>query len=359
MGYYKDLREYIKVLEENDLLWRIKSPVKKETELAPLVRWQFRGLTEDKRKAFLFENVTDRTGRKSDIPVLVGALAGSINIYAKGLCCQPKEIAQKWTQALLNPIQPRLVTGGAAQEVILKGKELSDLGLEKFPFPIDTPGFDGMIRTTASCFFSKDPENGTVNIGCYSGYIHSRDRIVIGLGRGQHMVTHLQKAKEMGCSLPAALVVGTLPAVCYVSTAKVPYGKDELAIACGLAGEPMDVVKCQTVDIEVPAMSEIVIEGEISTKVVEAITGPFGEYCGHMADVEWGPVFNVTCITHRKDPILMTILSEMPPSESSKLRQTAYENNLYKFLKHDCGIPGILSVAFHESSGSWQYCVIQ
>ena len=359
MSYYKDLREYIKVLEEHELLWRIKSSVKKETELAPVVRWQFRGLPEERRKAFLFENVTDTAGRKYDIPVLVGALAGSTNIYAMGMACRPKEIAQKWTQAQLNPIPPKVVREGPAHEVIHRGKEISDLGLEEFPFPIDTPGFDGMIRTTATHFFSKDPETGVVNIGNYSGFINARDRIVVGLGSGQHLTTHLRKAKERGQSLPAALVVGAVPAVAYVSVAKVPYGSDELAIACGLAGEPIDVVKCKTVDIEVPAASEIVIEGEISTTVMERITGSFGEYCGYMAEVEYYPVFHVSCITHRKNPIFMTLLSQMPPSESSKIRQIAYENNLYKFLKHDCDITGILDVAFHQSSGSWQYCVIQ
>jgi 4-hydroxy-3-polyprenylbenzoate decarboxylase len=359
MSYYKDLNEYIETLEKHNLLWRIKSPVKKETELAPLVRWQFRGLTEDKRKAFLFENVTDRTGKKYDMPVLVAALAGSTSIYAVGMCCQPQEIGQKWTQALLNPISPKIVKDGAAQEVVHSGKDLKDLGLEAFPFPIDTPGFDGILRSTASFFFTKDPETGAVNIGCYSGFIQARDRIIIGLARGQHMITHLQKAKEKGQSLPAALVVGAVPAIGYVAVAKVPYGKDELAVAGGLAGEPIEVVKCKTVDIDVPATSEIVIEGTISTEVVEATTGSFGEYSGYMAETEWDAVFTVSCITHRKKPVLMTILSEMPPSESSKLRQIASESNLYKFLKYDCGISGILAVALHESSGSRQYCVIQ
>jgi len=94
---------------------------------------------------------------------------------------------------------------------------------------------------------------------------------------------------------------------------------------------------------------------------MEPSTGSFGEYCGYMAlaEVGFNQVLHVTCITHRKNPILMTIISQMPPSESSKIRQIAYEQNLYKFLKHDCDLPSVSRVAFHESSGSWQYCVIQ
>ncbi|MDP2645695.1 MAG: UbiD family decarboxylase [Desulfobacterales bacterium] len=360
MAYYKDLREYIAVLEKNDLLWRIKSPIKKETELSPMVRWQYRGLSEEDRRAFLFENVTDLSGKKYDTHVLVGALAGSEKIYALGMGCRTRdEIDAKWTQAQRNPIEPRLVQKGSAQEVVYTGKQLKELGLDIIPFPNDIPGFDGVIRTTTTNFITKDPETGAINIGNYSGYVNARDRIVIGLGTAQHLATHLDKAREQGRPLEAALVVGVVPAVSFVSVGKVPYGSNEMAIACGLAGEPIDVIKCKTVDIEVPATSELVIEGKISTTEVEYATGSFGEYTGYMAEKEIYPIFDVTCITHRKNFIYQAITSQMPPSESSKIRQIAYENNMYKFLRYDCGIPGVQSVAFHESSGSWQYCVIQ
>ena len=92
---------------------------------------------------------------------------------------------------------------------------------------------------------------------------------------------------------------------------------------------------------------------------METQTGAFGEYCGYMAEIHINPVFNITAITHRKNPIFMSLISQMPPSESSKIRQIAYERNLFKFLKYDCNIPAITDVAFQESSGSWQYCVIQ
>lgn len=183
--------------------------------------------------------------------------------------------------------------------------------------------------------------------------------MTIGIGITQHMTVHMQKAKAQGKPLQAALAVGASPAIAFVSVAKVAYGLNEMAIAGGLAGEPIDVIKCKTVDLEVPATAELVIEGEISTEYMEPGTGSFGEYCGYMAESHLHPVFNVTCITHRKNPVFLTIISQMPPSESSKIRQIAYEGNLLKFLKHDCNIPGMMDVAFHEASGSWQFCVIQ
>jgi len=360
MAYYKDIREYIKALEERELLWRIKTAVKKETELSPMVRWQFRGLTEDQRRAFLFENVIDSKGHKYDVPVLVGALAGSKKIYATGLQCKPEEIQKKWDQAQHKPIPPKLVKDGPVHEVIMMGKELKEEGLDRFPFAVDIPGFEGILRTTSSHFFSKDPETGVGNIGCYSSYVIARDRMAIGIGPVMHMRTNWQKAKEMGLPfLPAALVPSMVPAVCYTSVARIPYGTDELEISGGLAGEPIEMVKCKTVDIEVPATAEIVIEGKVSTSMEMNNTGAFGEYTGYMAEPIPCLIFDITCITHRRNPILMNIISQMPPSESSKIRQLAYEGVWYNFLKRDCGINSVLDVAFHEISGSCYYCVIQ
>jgi 4-hydroxy-3-polyprenylbenzoate decarboxylase len=143
----------------------------------------------------------------------------------------------------------------------------------------------------------------------------------------------------------------------YVATAKLPYGVDEYTVAGGIAGEPVELVKCQTVDIEVPANAEIVIEGIMPTDYQER-EAPFGEYTGYMGMDAINPVLNITCIMHRKKPILNAFISQFPPSESSKLRQVGTEAVFYKFLKHDCNIPGIISVAFHESGGSAEYVVV-
>ena len=132
-----------------------------------MLGWQYRGLTEDQRRAFLFENVTDINGRKYNVPVLVGALAGSTKIYATGLKCKQEEIGERWERARANPIQPKLVKRGPVHDVVMKGKEPAEEGLDRFPFTVDVPGFDGIVRTTSTHVFSKDPETGIGNIGCY------------------------------------------------------------------------------------------------------------------------------------------------------------------------------------------------
>ena len=96
MAYYKDLREYLKKLEEKGKLVRIKSQINKDTQMVPLVRLQFRGLPEENRTAFLFENIIDSRGKQYNTPAVVGALAASTDVYALGMMCSPGEIREKF-----------------------------------------------------------------------------------------------------------------------------------------------------------------------------------------------------------------------------------------------------------------------
>jgi UbiD family decarboxylase len=359
MAYYKDLREYVHILEEKGKLLRIKKEINKDTELMPLVRWQFRGLPEGERKAFLFENVVDVKGRKYDIPVLVAAHAASRDVYALGMKCESEEIVDKWSKAQLRPIEPEIVKTGQVQEEIHRGTKLVEHGgLEEFPIPISTPGFDNGPYLTCANWVTKDVETGISNVGNYRAMIKSKTRTGVFIRGPQHMRTHWEKCRQKDIRLQAAIVIGASPNIGFVGTAKLPYGVNEYAIAGGIAGEPVQLVKCQTVDLEVPAAAEIVIEGEIPTDFVER-EGPFGEFTGYMAGESIGPYLDITCITHRKNPIYTAFISQFPPSESSKLRGIASEATFYKFLRYDCNIPGILDVALHEPSGSHMYCVVK
>ena len=172
--YYRDFREHLKALEESGKLVRIKREINKDTELMPLVRWQFRGLDEDQRKAFLFENVVDAKGKKYTMPVTVGTLAATTEIYAIGMMCEPEEIHERWTQAQLHPIDPVVVESGPAQEVVWQGKDLlNGHGLDMIPVPISTPGFDNAPYLTSANWITKDPETGVYNIGNYRSQIKS------------------------------------------------------------------------------------------------------------------------------------------------------------------------------------------
>src|SRR3954470_4362628 len=117
MAHWPTLGTYVEGLERAGKLVRVTTPINKDTELHPLVRLQFRGLPESERKAFLFENVVDSNGRQYDIPVLVGAMAGSSEIYALGMGCSVDEILEKWRKALANPIEPVEVRSAPCQEI--------------------------------------------------------------------------------------------------------------------------------------------------------------------------------------------------------------------------------------------------
>ena len=361
--YFRDLRDFISVLEETGNLHRISARIEKNTELMPLVRWQYQGLPDHQRKAFLFDNVTDPQGKNYDCSVAVGVLGASRSIYKMALGLEEKsgagEVAERWNRALSHPIASRIVKTGPVKEVILKGREVSrrDGGLLRFPVPISNPGFDGGPFLTAPYVVTKDPDTGIPNVGTYRCMIKGPNKSGVSVPPAQHIGIHFHKCKEKKVPLQAAIVLGCSPAIGLASVAKVGYDRDEYAVAGGIAGEPILLVRCETVDVEVPASAEIVIEGEIATDYLEP-EGPFGEFTGYMGGQMVNGVFLVKCITHRKNPILQ-MFTEGVPSESGVMRKMGYESTLYKLLKYDCNIPTVMDVTLHESSGSRKYVVIR
>ncbi len=358
MNYYKDLREYIQALEREDLLVRVKRPINKDTEMHPLVRWQFRGLNEDQRRAFYFENVYDSQNRKYDMPVLIGGLAGSQRIYGMGLMCKENEVNDVWANALENPIEPVLVKDGPVQKIVHTGKELSASGgLTRLPIPISTPGFDNGPYLTAGCWITKDPETGVRNVGVYRGQIKSALKTGVSWGSLNNCATHWEKCNKLGISLEAAVVIGGPPCIAYAGVQTVPYGIDELSVAGGLARSPIELVRCATVDLEVPAHADIVIEGRIPTDYLEP-DGPFGESHGYMDTGDLTGVFEVTAIMQKPDAVFVSMISQVTPSESSKVKQSAYEASAFRHLKQDLGMP-VLRVALCEDLLNRQLIVVQ
>ncbi len=361
MSYYKDMRDHLAMLEKKGKLVRIEREINKDTEMHPLMRLQFRGLPEEERKAFFFEKVTDNRGRHFTIPVACCMLGPSKDIYGIGLMCSPDEIADKWTQAQLNPIKPVVVPRGPVQEVVHLGSGLlGHGGLDEFPIPISTPGYDPAPFMTSPYLVTRDPDTGVSNIGTYRVHVKSPTRTGANFApmHQKDAGVHWLKCREKGIPLQAAIVIGAAPNIGYVSVTKFAHDVDEYDVAGGLAGEPVELVKCNTVDLLVPAYAEIVVEGLISTKEVEP-EGPFGEASGFIGVRDIGAFMDVTCIMHREKPIWQAFLSQFPPSESSKIRQIGYEGALYKQLKYDLNIPSVLAVAVHESCGSNGMFVIQ
>ncbi len=329
---YNDLREFINALDEHGKLYRIHREINKDTELQPLVRWQFRGLPEEARRGFLFDNVVDSRGHKFNCSVLVGGLAGSEAIYCLGLKCAPEEVADRWLYALDHLIDPIVVSAGPAQEEIHKGADLlAHGGLGEFCVPISTPGFDNGPYITAGHWITKDPDTGKRNVGNYRGLIKGPGLTGLMSGTPQDLSAHWEKCRKRGMPLEVAIVVGTVPAVSYAATQKVPPDVDELALAGGLMGEAVKLIKCQTINLEVPATAEIVLEGIIPTNYMEE-EGPFGESMGYVDPRTLSTVFELKCVTHRKNPIWVSIISQVTPSESSKIKAMGMATLVKRFI---------------------------
>ena len=348
---YPDLHDHVRALEEAGHLIRVDREINKDTEMHPLVRWQFRGGFEEKdRKAFLFTNVTDSKGKKFDIPVVVGVLAANREIYRMGLGCEFDEVEQRWARATASPIKPKLVEDAPCHEIIIEGADLDKEGngLDGIPVPISTPGWDNAPYTTLSQYITKDPDTGVQNMGNYRGHVKARRRLGMNpsLELRPGIYAHWLKYKKMGKKMPAAVVLGAPPVVTFVSTQKLPEAMDELDVAGGLVGAPLNVVKGVTVDLLVPAEAEIVIEGYIDTEWLEP-EAPFGESHGHVNLQEYNAFMEVTAITRRKNAILTSIISQVTPSESSLIKLISMEPMLLKSLR-DLGLKCVKRVSLHE-----------
>jgi len=349
---YPDLHDHLAALEKEGHLVTVERPINKDTEMHPLVRWQFRGgIKEKDRKAFLFNNVTDSKGRKYDIPVVVGALAANRDIYRIGIGCPLDMIGETWSKAINNPIKPRIVESAPCQEIVIEGQELEgiDKGLATIPFPISTPGWDVSPYSTLSAYITKDPDTGIQNLGNYRGQVKSPTRLGMNpsLELNPGIYTHWKKYKARGERMPAAVIVGAPPSVTFTSVQKLREDVDELTIAGGLVGVPINVVKARTVDLLIPAEAEIVIEGYIDTEYLEP-EAPFGESHGHVNLQEFNAFMDVTAITRRRDAILTSIISQVTPSESSVIKRVAYEPMFLNHLRDTLGIKGVIRVYMHE-----------
>ena len=348
---YPDLHDHIAALEKAGQLIRVTRPINKDTEMHPLVRWQFRGgLPEDERKAFLFTNVIDSKGKHYDIPVIVGGLAANREIYRIGLGCDLDKIEATWARATAAPIKPRVVENAPCHEIVIMGDELNKegMGLDGIPVPISTPGWDNAPYTTLSQYITKDPDTGVQNVGNYRGQVKTRRRLGMNpsLELRPGIYAHWLKYKKRGEKMPAAVVLGAPPAVTFVSTQKIAESLDELDVAGGLVGSPINVVRAKTVDLMVPAEAEIVIEGYIDTEWLEP-EAPFGESHGHVNLQEYNAFMDVTAITRRKDAVLTSIISQVTPSESSLIKRVSLEPLLLQGL-HALGMKFVKRVSLHE-----------
>ena len=348
---FKDLREFIDALDERGWLKRISTEVDCELEITEITD-RVSKMKGDKNVALLFENV-----KGYDMPVLMNAF-GSMERMALAFGVEKvDDIAQEIREILKLPyisLQnkldlvhiiptakrainfPKYVKKGPCKEVIIKDQP----SIDKFPILKCWPD-DGGRFITLPLVFTKNPKTGKRNVGMY------RLQKYDGQTTGMHWHIHKNGAenfrdhKEMGLDrIEVAVAIGTDPVLTYAATAPLPRDIDEMVFAGMLRKKSVEMIKCETVDVEVPAHSEIVLEGYVMLDELRR-EGPFGDHTGYYSLADMYPVFHITCITHRKDAIYPSTIVGKPPMEDCYLAK-ATERIFLPFLQMQ--IPEIIDI---------------
>ena len=321
---YKDLRDFISFLESRGELKRIKAPVSCELEIAEVCdRVVKRG-----GPALLFENVEGY-----DIPVLINMfgterrMAWALGVESLddlveqvhrllGLMQGPPQGIMEKMRTLgqlvrMASFQPKTVRSAPCQEVVITGE---DVDLNKYPILKCWP-MDGGRYITLPLVISKDPQTGTLNMGMYRVQVY--DARTAGMHWQTHKVGahHYRMGGERGLErIDVAIALGGDPATIWTGSAPLPPDMSELIVSGFIRQEGVEMVKGKTVDLEVPAHAEMIIEGYV-VPGDERMEGPFGDHTGYYSMPDMYPVFHVTCITHRRSPIYPTIIVGRPPME--------------------------------------------
>src|SRR6478752_1080324 len=320
---YEDLREFIRALEKSGELKRIPFEVDPHLEITEFADRS----VKSGGPALLFEKP-----KGSDIPVLINAFASMRRMEIALEVSSVEEIAGRISELLamqkpegllgklkmlpkladLASIFPKTVSGGPCKDVI---RHPGKFDLNYLPalhcWPQDAGRF-----ITLPMVFSRNPDTGKRNCGCY------RLQIFDNTTTGMHWQTHKQGAEHyrrlraagQNKRMDIAVAIGSDPATMYSAILPLPPDLDEMMIAGFLRGKPVEMVKCETSDIEVPANSEIVLEGYVELGELRR-EGPFGDHTGFYSLDDDYPVFHITCVTHRKKPIYATTIVGPPPME--------------------------------------------
>ncbi len=334
---FNDLREFITFLESKGELIRTQKPVNVKYEISAYIR----KTSDVQGPALLFDNVKNFT-----MPVLGGVFATRKRAFL-ALETSNEDYVNKFQNALDHLLAPKRVTHAPCKEVIIEG---NDVDLNRLPVPIFSEKDLAPFITLGLCI-SRDPKGGK-NTSIYRLQLKGRNRLGI---MAQHLVRQLTEAESIGKGLPIAIAIGTDPVLPLATQWMAPYGTDELALAGSLRGAPVEVVKAETVDLEVPATAEIIIEGMVLPNVREE-EGPFGEVSGYYTPSTPKPVIEVTAITHRKNPIYQAALTGMPTTENHILKQLPLEATYYWQLKKE--FPGVTAVHFPAAGTVGMTCVI-
>ncbi|MEM2738327.1 MAG: UbiD family decarboxylase [Candidatus Bathyarchaeia archaeon] len=339
------MRSYIAVLKEHEELLEIDKEVDPLSELAGLA-WQ---AENNLKKAVLFNNLKGYPGWKA-----VSYIHGSRKRIAMGLGISEKNYIRELTVRLQKKITPKLLSDGPVKEVVWTGEQAD---LRKIPVHVhstcDPSPYLGHI-----CI-AKDPETGIRNVSIHRCQVKGRNKTGILMHPGRHLDMIYKKYERMGKAMPIAIVIGHHPAYYLAACWTTAFGVDEFEIAGALMNEPAELVKCETIDLEVPAYSEIVIEGEVPPHIREE-EGPFGEHHGLCHGGKGlNPIINIKAITMRHDAIYYALQGGRPIAESQILDAIPQEVTLYERLKDVLGYVDLRDIVIPPYAGGSHIVIIQ
>lgn len=346
---YSDLREFINRLRSEKELAEISAEVDWKYEIGGIVR---RNLDFD-GPALLFKKIKGYhtslfTCGLSTYPRFSLALDLPRNLALE-------EIVSEFRKRIKKTVKPQRVVTGPCKENIIKGNDIDLLG---FPVPLWQERDGGRYLGTWHGVITRDPETGWMNGGMYRVMVHDRNTLGILIARDQHIGLHYEKYRKMNKPMPVAIVIGMDPILPLTFLTPFPTNADEYDFAGGIRGEAVDLVKCETTDLEVPASAEIVIEGEILPHE-RRIEGPFGEWMGHYGGkARPRPVMSVRCMTHRNNPIFRGTLEGKPVNEDHICTSVGLSALAYNYLTETLGMIGIRGVHFPAVSGGWGMAIV-
>lgn len=327
---WNDLREFLDYLEREGELATVEREVDTKYEISSGLQ----RTSELQGPALLFKNVK---GYKTSV---TGAIFSTRKRVLLALNMTKENYAQRFLKGLENPVPPKISENGPCQEIVLTG---DDLDVRKLPILFNAPK-DGGLYITGGVAIAKDPEYGR-NASIHRHMVIDRNKLTFAFAPQRHLDIYRRRREENGKPLDVAVAIGMDPVIVVASQTTPPGGiyGDELAVAGGLRGEPVELTKCKTIDVEVPSTSEIVIEGRFLPNV-RAREGPFGEAAGYYGSGGEAPVMEVTAITMRENPIYQAVGSGKPPSEIHGLVAIPKEASFYKYMKSIC--PTVKAVHF-------------
>ncbi len=324
---YKDLSEFIEILEKAGELIRISVPVSRDLEITEITDRLSKGVGE-KNKALLFEDVEG-----FDTPLLINVF-GSERRMALALGVENLEALNQNLSKLIDMrlpegmggtlsraaelfgalravgLKPDKVRTGACQEIVLE----EEASLDQLPILKCWPE-DGGHYITLMQVITRDPVTNQRNVGMYRVQVFDDKTAAMHWQRHKGGAEHERVAREVEQSkIPAAIVLGGDPAQMWCASAPLPPGIDEYLLAGWLRGKPVSFVDCVTQPLEVPANAEIVIEGYVDTED-QRLEGPFGDHTGFYTPADYFPTFHVTAITSKKNPVYPTTVVGKPPME--------------------------------------------